>query len=209
MKSGQIQARKGMVMLEVRSSCVRREQSPMKGVPVMCAIIIAGTIPKGDVETGINVFSEVIGDPTDEDYLQNNCGKGRQFPGGPTCEVNGILVPCFIRWSENGSITSEILKEDFETLDKLGVFPRHDGVTPFSLLDAHNSRVELPFLTYITTPPHEWVVTIGTPYGTAYWQVGDSKEQNGSFKMAITQAKSNLMKMKGQKMMNKQLSHMR
>ena len=34
---------------------------------------------------------------------------------------------------------------------------------------------------------------IGVPYGTAYWQVGDSKEQNGSFNIAITQAKQDLL----------------
>ncbi len=31
---------------------------------------------------------------------------------------------------------------------------------------------------------------IGLPYGTSYWQVGDSSEQNGSFKMKLTSKKS-------------------
>ena len=102
-------------------------------------------------------------------------------------------VPCFIRWSENGSITSEILKEAFETMDHSGLFPRTESIKPFALVDAHGSLLDIPFLSYINTPPHEWVVTIGTPYGTAYWQVGDSKEQNGSFKIAVTKAKCNIM----------------
>ena len=106
------------------------------------------------------------------------------FPGGPTCFVNGITVPCFIRWSESGSITSQILKEAFETMDHYQLFARSDTVKPFALLDAHGSRLEIPFLEYVNTEPNEWIVTIGTPYGTAYWQVGDSKEQNGSYKIA-------------------------
>ena len=34
---------------------------------------------------------------------------------------------------------------------------------------------------------------IGVPYGTALWQVGDSKEQNGSFNMAMTRVKQELL----------------
>ena len=37
---------------------------------------------------------------------------------------------------------------------------------------------------------------IGVPYGTALWQIGDSKEQNGSFNMAITKAKDHLLEYK-------------
>ena len=34
---------------------------------------------------------------------------------------------------------------------------------------------------------------IGVPYGTSYWQVGDLTEQNGCFKMHLTQAKRDLL----------------
>ena len=34
---------------------------------------------------------------------------------------------------------------------------------------------------------------IGVPYGAALWQVGDSKEQNGSFNISITKAKDDLL----------------
>ena len=169
----------------------------LTGKPVMCAVIISGNVMRGDIETGIDVFATQIGDRNDEDYFENNYGKDKMFPSGPTCEVNGITVPCFIRWSESGSITSQILKEAFETMDHFKLFPRRNGIKPFALLDAHGSRVERPFLEYINSSEHEWVVTIGTPYGTAYWQVGDSKEQNGSYKMALTRAKFDLMKEKG------------
>ena len=76
------------------------------------------------------------------------------------------------------------------------MFPRVDGVHPFLLLDGHGSRLELPFLNYINSPEHKWVVCLGVPYGTSYWQVGNSAEQNGSYKMAITKAKRMLVNKK-------------
>ena len=41
---------------------------------------------------------------------------------------------------------------------------------------------------------------LGVPYGTALWQVGDSKEQNGSFNIAMTKAKQELLDFKTRKM---------
>lgn len=37
-------------------------------------------------------------------------------------------------------------------------------------------------------------MTIGVPYGTSYWQVGDSAEQNGCFKMGTYKAKEALLR---------------
>jgi len=54
----------------------------------------------------------------------------------------------------------------------------------------------MPFLKYVNTPEDHWIACIGVPYGTALWQVGDSKEQNGSFNMAITKSKQNLLELK-------------
>ena len=70
------------------------------------------------------------------------------------------------------------------------------------MLDGHGSRLELPFLKYINNKTTEWCVCLGVPYGTAYWQVGDSKEQNGSFNMAMTDAKRKLLDLKRQSCMN-------
>jgi hypothetical protein len=39
-------------------------------------------------------------------------------------------------------------------------------------------------------------VCVGLPYGTSYWQVGDSTEQNGCFKMSMTKAKQELVQKK-------------
>jgi len=88
-------------------------------------------------------------------------------------------------------------------MDSLNLFPRtEDGVKPFLLLDGHGSRLELPFLKYINDPLHEWVVCIGVPYGTSYWQVGDSAEQNGSYKMALAKSKRELVMKKQRSCIN-------
>ncbi len=54
------------------------------------------------------------------------------------------------------------------------------------------------FLEYIDARPTKWNVNIGFPYGTSYWQVGDSSEQNGYFKVALTKAKQELVTKKKQ-----------
>ena len=68
------------------------------------------------------------------------------------------------------------------------------GISPFLLVDGHQSRFDLDFLDYINNDNHRWNVTLGVPYGTALWQVGDSSEQNGTFKMLLNEAKSELFR---------------
>ena len=79
-------------------------------------------------------------------------------------------------------------------LDNLQVFDRENsGLNPVLILDGHGSRFDLEFLEHINACPKEWNVNIGLPYGTSYWQVGDSSELNGCFKMALTKAKQELV----------------
>ena len=66
-------------------------------------------------------------------------------------------------------------------------------VTPFVLLDGYGSRFDLEVLEYINSVETNWRVCIGVPYGTSYWQVGDSIEQNGCFKITLTKQKRNLL----------------
>ena len=54
----------------------------------------------------------------------------------------------------------------------------------------------MPFLKYVNTPKVHWVACIDVPYITTLWQVDDSKVQNGSFNMAVTKAKQNLLELK-------------
>ena len=95
-------------------------------------------------------------------------------------------------------MNASTLKEIFETLDNLDVYTREreEGYIPFVLLDGHQSRFSLEFLEYINNSDHKWNVCIGVPNGTAYWQVGDSSEQNGTFKMSFTRAKQLLFELR-------------
>jgi len=138
----------------------------LTGRPLMCVVIMAGDKPKPEVETGIDIFADQIGASTDRDYIKNNTGKGRKFPGGTTCIINGKEVPCFVWWSTKGSMTSEILRDICAELDFLGVFDRSGGCMPFFLLDGHGSRIQLPFLEYVNNALHLWCACIGVPYST-------------------------------------------
>ena len=166
------------------------------GQPIMCAVIISGKTIHPEAITGLDLFATQIDDESDPDYITNNTGPGKIYPNGPTCVYKGKEVPCMVCNTENGSITSELLVRFLQHMDELDLFPRDDDVKPFLLLDGHGSRLELPFLQYVNDPAHEWVVCISVPYGTSYWQVADSSEQNGSYKMALSTAKKELVQKK-------------
>ena len=64
-------------------------------------------------------------------------------------------------------------------------------------LTFHCFCFELKFLQYIHSKETKWSICIaGFPYGTSYWQVGNSSEQNGCFKMALTMEKRKLLRRK-------------
>ena len=156
----------------------------------MCILIIQGKTKDLSVETGIDIRVTSEGNTEDGDtYFFKNSGPGKYFPGPPSCAVRGKDIPTLMWWNESGSITSGILVQALTILVVLNVIPRNDNIKPFLLLDGHGSRLEMPFLQYINNPEDHWVVCLGAPYGTALWQVGDSKEQNSSFNNAFTKAK--------------------
>ena len=134
--------------------------------------------------------------------LWNNMGQGKVFPGGPICEFNWKKVPIFVTNSGSGGITPEILVEVLKYLDKVGVTERKDGDPPPCLLvDGHGSRLSIPFLQYINNldqdgnkiadANHRWNCY---PNATLYWQVEDSSQQNGRFKVYIRKKKEYLRK---------------
>ena len=63
------------------------------------------------------------------------------------------------------------------------------------LLDGHRSQLKMHFPKYANTPEDHQIICITVPHDTALWQVGDNKEQNKSFSMAITKAKQNLLEL--------------
>jgi hypothetical protein len=166
------------------------------GKPIMCALILEGKVMRPEVITGLDVFATKEDDENDPDFVSKNTGRGKIYPCGPVCHFKGKQVPCMVSSIDSGSITSELLVSFLEHMDKLELFPRIDGLKPFLLLDGHGSRLELPFLQYVNDPNHQWIVCIGFPYGTSYWQVNDSSEQNGFYKMALTRSKKELVQKK-------------
>ena len=156
----------------------------LSGDPVLCLIIISGVREHLNIETGIDPTKPILGDVNDENFIDQNFGPGKLFPGGPTCKFGGKEILCMVRWSLKGGITSQILADSLAHINSFDVFDRSTGKMPFLLLGGHNSRFDLPFLEYIMDDAHRWTVCIGVPYATAIWQVADSKEQNGSYKIA-------------------------
>ena len=163
------------------------------GQPVMCAIIFASQTLSTEERLGIDIFAPMPSTDTNTMSSMEHHGPGKWFPGGPRCEFRGHKIPCYIGTSPKGSITSELLTDMLRRIDKIGVFPRlQDQPTPFLLLDGHGSRLEVPFLSYVNNPRHKWVVCIGVPNGTSLWQVSDSTEQNGCYKMYCSEYKTKL-----------------
>jgi hypothetical protein len=164
------------------------------GQPVMCSVIFSAKSLCEEWVIGFNASAPWIG--ADDDVDGNTGGVDKRFPMGPVCTFNGIDVPTLCCCSENGSITAHLLVQMLKTMDELKVFDRSDGIPPFLLLDGHGSRFDLEFLEYVNGADTKWRCCIGVPYGTSYWQVGDSTEQNGCFKMALTKHKRNLLNAK-------------
>jgi hypothetical protein len=172
----------------------------LSGDPVMCIVIVDSVKENLLVRTGINVACSEVDErirPGDDEFsfLNRNVGPEKLYPGGPSCTFKSKNIPCMVEFNPGGGMTSQILARIFETLDTLEVFKvdREKGLRPFVLLDGHQSRFELEFLKYMNHPDHPWSVCIGVPYGTALWQVGDSTEQNGNFKMTLNRKKEHLL----------------
>jgi hypothetical protein len=163
------------------------------GEPVMCAVIFKSEkdISKIPInwKTGIDITKQLFDGKDSYDVIRNNSQPGGAMCGGPVCTFKGIQVPCFMGTSPNASITGELLTEMLAFMDARKLFERDTGNSPFLLLDGHHSRLNLSFLEYISNPDHLWRVCIGVPYGTHVWQVADSSELNGAFKIAMTKAK--------------------
>jgi hypothetical protein len=78
-----------------------------------------------------------------------------------------------------------------DSMDSLNVFSgARGGPLPFLLLDGHESRFQLPFMQRLDDEERKWKVCIGVQNGAAHWQVGDSKQHNGRWKMATTSDKT-------------------
>ena len=105
----------------------------------------------------------------------------------------GKEIPVLITSTPKGSITSSILRVAFKRLDELGIYKHTPHLRPFALFDVHDSHLQVPFLEYVNDDSHKWTFCIGLLNGTHKWQVGDSKEQNGTYKVEWSREKSKLV----------------
>ena len=161
------------------------------GEAVMCGVIIGGSTMSADQVLGFDILAGTQSEIEkwakilkDDDAFNQNMTTSHMFPGGPTCYVGDKVIPPFVTCSPSGGITSQILADMMKWLDRHLQLPRIEGgPTPCILLDDHQSRLDLPFLSYVYSPHHRWKALIGIPNGTSLWQVRDSVEQNGCFKM--------------------------
>ena len=153
------------------------------GKPVMVVIIFKAATVDPAWKDGLDIFSK-----------EEGVGEGKIHPGGPTVEFKGVKVPVYCNCTESGSINSEILADAFKTMDDLKLFTRDaNGKAPIAMLDGHCSRLGLPFLDYVCDKETKWYVLLGVPNQTQVWQLGDSSEQNGSFKMELYRWKLELL----------------
>jgi hypothetical protein len=171
------------------------------GRAVMCAIIIAASKLKVTYVTGFNPLSKdaedvsrndtkVLEDEIEHMKDEHSNGADRMFQFPPTCSFNGSEVPTCIACSNNGSVTIQLRTNMLSNMDDLDLFDRSDSVNPFLLCDGHGSRFEEPFIGYILEGNRPWACCIGVPYGTFMWKVGDSTEQNGTFKIESKKVKA-------------------
>jgi hypothetical protein len=177
------------------------------GEPVPCVVIFASeqnVIPENWV-TGIDIQKSPLMEEFDATKValdSENFGENKYFPGGPCCNFLGKKIPCLPLCSPSGGITADLLISILKYIDHLNVFNRREGgPTPLLIVDGHESRLDTSFLEYINDATHKWFVSLGVPYATSYWQVGDASEQNGQFKMEMTRVKRILTSFKSDKAM--------
>jgi hypothetical protein len=170
------------------------------GLPVMCILIFQGKGPAvpASWKSGIDIRLSPVRDDDGKIAIdERNFGKGKFFPDGPTCTYLGKDIPCATFVTEGGGISADILVDVLTILDTLDVFPRvPGGPIPVLIIDGHESRLDPKFVAYINDPRHMWKVCLGVPYATNYWQVGDSSEQNGTFKVLWYKEKDEVVKYK-------------
>ena len=83
-----------------------------------------GKHKKAEVDSETKTFTELIGGKNDTDSSKNSYVKCIRFPGRRTCNLCGKEVPCMVLWSENASITCDIMTDIFHTLDLYELFMR-------------------------------------------------------------------------------------
>jgi hypothetical protein len=107
------------------------------GEPVMCVTIFAASELTQELQLGIDIRAPMV---KGDESIRGNYGPGKRYPGAPTCNFRGTIVPPFVCCSspKGRGITSELLKDMVKQMDSLDLFPGTQGnPLPFLLLDGH------------------------------------------------------------------------
>ena len=104
------------------------------------------------VELEVYLFEKNIGDMENVGHIRNIVGLEKKFLGGLCCFIGGKKIPCMCAWSEDATISSEILTTIVETLDILEIFDQSSGIKPFLLRYSHGSMLGLSFLCDLNSP---------------------------------------------------------
>ena len=92
-------------------------------------------------------------------------------------------------------LSLDIIRNILEHICNSDISPKaSDSSTPFLLLDGRRSRSQMPFLLYLNSLTHRWVVCIDVPNGSSLWQVGDRAKQKRCFKIHCNEYKHKLTK---------------
>ncbi len=161
-----------------------------RGEAVCFITILASMEISAKCIMGLQPWADLIGDPM-VDIETNSHEVDKLYPYGPTCDAGGKEDESYITCSESGLTTSDILTDVLIYLDKKLAFDQTEADL-FLLLDGHGSCFEIIFLNYINDPTSKWTVCIGVPYRISLWQVGDSSQQNGAYKICLTFEKQKL-----------------
>ena len=130
--------------------------------------LIAGSKLKAEEITGFNPLAKsntVIDGKEEVKMSQENIGGlDKLYPCGPKCVVNGKEIPMFVACTKKGSVTSKLLAQMLQAIDKSGAYDNDEELV--LLLYGHGSRFQKPFLKYILEEKPRWKVINGVPYGT-------------------------------------------
>ena len=73
------------------------------------------------------------------------------------------------------------------------------------MLGGYGGRLGCPILKYTNNPVHTWFTVVDVLYGASMWQVGNSVEQNGAYKIVLSRIKKDIIA-KNTKLVFKQLT---
>ena len=96
----------------------------LSGEPLMCILIISGVRYNTLLEMWLDGSADMVGNVLDVDFIQKNSCAGKNVSWWAFMHYQWKKIPCFIRRSKKGSITSKILCKSLAELDHRNIFHR-------------------------------------------------------------------------------------